>query len=474
MTNRVLTAIVAGISLFCLPFVVPSDAITFDHPCMLHKSEDIARVKANINVSPWMEAYNHLQASQYAQSTYSEHTSALQDGYLKRMDYNNWGPNGTFGQYNDYNNYTSLMYDAAAAYQLSLRYQISGDQRFADTAVRILNAWKNNCKGLLKISGYTNSIPDPNEYLIMIQGHQLANAAELLRDYNGWASEDFEAFRQWMRSVFYETSHMFLTNHHGNPTNMHYWLNWDLACMTTVLAVGILCDDREMAQWAIDYYKTETGQVGYVRNAVPYLHQDPDTDEILGQCQESGRDQGHATLCVSLLGTFCRMALNIGEDLFAYDDYRALKMAEYVGRYNLGMDVPYTPYNNPSYYNPTISASGRGTKRPCWELFYGYAKVRSLPATYCRQWVEKMRSENSYGSDGGGGDYGNTSGGFDQLGYGTLMHARSDSEVGIVFITQDSHPTISTTYNIYNTHGMRVGSDARGLLIQAGRKVLLR
>ena len=38
---------------------------------------------------------------------------------------------------------------------------------------------------------------------------------------------------------------------------------------------------------------------------------------MLGQCQESGRDQGHATLCVSLLGAFCQMAKNVGEDLFS-------------------------------------------------------------------------------------------------------------------------------------------------------------
>lgn len=35
-----------------------------------------------------------------------------------------------------------------------------------------------------------------------------------------------------------------------------------------------------------------------------------------------------------------------------------------------------------------------------------------------------MRTFNSYGCDGGAGDYGPNSGGFDQLGYGTLMFAK--------------------------------------------------
>ena len=72
---------------------------------------------------------------------------------------------------------------------------------------------------------------------------------------------------------------------------------------------------------------------GCIDNAVPFLHQDPDGHGMLGQGQESGRDQGHATLCVSLMGAFCQMAYNIGEDLFAYDGNKVLAMAEYTAKY---------------------------------------------------------------------------------------------------------------------------------------------
>ena len=418
----------------------------WQHPCMLHSQADIDFVKGHLGVSPWKEAYEHLKQSQFAQSSYKEGTSALLDGYLKRMDAQNWS-----ATYPDYNNYTSLMRDAAAAYQLALRYQLSGDTRYADAAVEILNAWKNNCKGFLKLSGYVDDIPDPNEFLMEIQAHQMANAAELLRHYEGWSRTDFKAFQTWMKDTFYSVAIQFLKNHQGGQGSMYCWLNWDLANLTAVLSVGILCDDENMVRFAIDYYKNENGifaEVGNVKNAIPFIHQDPDSEEQLGQCEESGRDQGHATLCVSLLGVFCQMAYHVGEDLFAYDDYRALAMAEYVGKYNLlkdesfaqfsntdnGMSAdnfvyesdsfPYTAYTNPSWSNPTISDSQRGTKRPVWELFYGYAKAHNLSAIYCKKWVEQMRTYNKYGSDGGAGDYGPNSGGFDQLGYGTLMFAK--------------------------------------------------
>ena len=77
---------------------------------------------------------------------------------------------------------------------------------------------------------------------------------------------------------------------------------------------------------------------GSIAHAIPFLHGD------LGQWQESGRDQGHTVMGVGLLGTICEMAWNQGVDLYGYDDNRFLKGAEYVARYNLGRDVPFTTY----------------------------------------------------------------------------------------------------------------------------------
>ena len=79
---------------------------------------------------------------------------------------------------------------------------MSGNTVFADAAVKLFNAWATNCKGILRMEGYTNNIPDPNLYLIPIQAHQWANAAELLRDYNGWDRNDFEKFKTWMKDTF--------------------------------------------------------------------------------------------------------------------------------------------------------------------------------------------------------------------------------------------------------------------------------
>ena len=62
---------------------------------------------------------------------------------------------------------------------------------------------------------------------------------------------------------------------------------------------------------------------------------------------------------------------------------------------------------------------GRGNVRPSWELVYNYyVKVKGKTATYTSQFATKVRPE------GGGGDYGGNSGGYDQLGFGTLTFSR--------------------------------------------------
>ena len=106
----------------------------------------------------------------------------------------------------------------------------------------------------------------------------------------------------------------FLSTHNGNECALHYWLNWDLSAMTALLSIGILADDNFKINEAIQIFQIWYW-FGKYRKWRSFQTLDPDSNEMLGQCQESGRDQGHATLCVSLLGAFCQMAKNVGEDL---------------------------------------------------------------------------------------------------------------------------------------------------------------
>ena len=96
--------------------------------------------------------------------------------------------------------------------------------------------------------------------------------------------------------------------------------------------------------------------------------------------------------------------------------------AEYAAKYNLGYDVPYTPYDNGPINLPTISNSSRGDLRPVWELLYNhYGVLKGLNVTWTKKYRDLVVSSNG-GAEGGSGDYGSTSGGYDQLGWGTLLY----------------------------------------------------
>jgi hypothetical protein len=131
-------------------------------------------------------------------------------------------------------------------------------------------------------------------------------------------------------------------------------------------------------------------------------------------------------LGIGLMADFCEIAWNQGHDLYGYSNNRFLQACEYVAKYNLGNTVPFTTYthgigiNGAIQTQTVISAASRGLILPIWERVYNhYVNRRGLAAPYTSAYAAKVRAE------GGGGDYGPNSGGYDHLGFGTLTSTRS-------------------------------------------------
>jgi Alginate lyase len=378
----------------CLSFRAFAADGGFVHPGLLNTQKDYTRMRLEVahKTSPWIDDWKLLRANRHDSPDWKPNPQSI----VVR------GSNGTNKQ-----NYASLYNDIAAAYADGLDWQISGDKSAANKAVEILNAWSST---LTQITGTSD------KYLASgIYGYEFACAAEVVRKYPGWKPGDFKRFQQMMLQIFLPMNVAFLKNHNDAKID-HYWANWDLSNIASMMAIGILTDQRSTYDAAIDYYLHGDGN-GALQHMVWKLY-----DGGLGQWQEAGRDQGHSTLGVGLAGGICQMAWNQGDDLFGADDNRFLKGAEYVAKYNLGFDVPYTVYTNSDVTQETISPIGRGPDRPIWELLYNhYVVLRRVSAPYVAQCAKKVRPE------GGGGDYGPNSGGFDQLGYGTLTFTLADS-----------------------------------------------
>jgi hypothetical protein len=362
---------------------------------MLHTRADFERMAAKVaaGAQPWRAGWERLVANPHSQSGWQARPAAT-----------------VYRGSGSPENYGTLYNDIHAAYQNALRWKVSGDAKHADTARDILNAW---ARTLTSVSGTADKFLAAGIY-----GYQFANAAEILRGYEGF---DLAACQHMLQSAFYPLSSSFLTHHNGAFIT-NYWANWDLCSVACVLAIGILNDDQSKVDEAVGYFKTGAGN-GSIEHAVQFLQPGG-----LGQWQESGRDQGHTTLGIGLAGTICEMAWNQGIDLYGYDDNRFLKGCEYVAEYNLGEDVPFTPftwkYGAPGVWSGSkditaVSPQARGDVRPIWELVYNHYVARcGLPAPSTARFAAKVRVE------GGGGDYGPNSGGYDQLGFGTLTFSR--------------------------------------------------
>jgi hypothetical protein len=377
-----------------------ADNVPMKHPGGLHTDEDFIRIKANIGTDPWLSGWNKLLANSHAQLSYMASPTVKLIG------------GGNTIEEPDPDNYWLAYNDVAAAYQTAIRWKISGDTTYANKSIQILNAWATTC---VKLSG------DPNIALVAgLDGFKFAVVGELMRDYSGWKSADFAAYQQWMLKVFYSYNHAFLLYHQNSCVDL-FWSNWDLCNIASTMAIGILTDKRVIYNEAVNYLQHGAGN-GNIVKAINYVFTGADSG--LAQYQEAGRDQGHGTLVIALMGPIFEMAYHQGDDFYGFDNNRFLKACEYAAKYNVAnLDVPFHSFDYFNCYTTTtltkVSSIQRGTIRPMWALPYNhYVKRKGLAAPYTQMGV------NTTFPEGGGGDYGPNSGSFDQLGFGTLLFSR--------------------------------------------------
>jgi hypothetical protein len=370
-------------------------ARVFKHPGLLHTEADFDRMRAKVaaGAQPWVDGWNKLL------TTGRSHLG------------NDPRPLATVVRGGDGQNFAQLYIDIARAYQIAVRWKVTNDVAYANKAIQYLNEWSAR---LTTITGNADRFLAAGIY-----GYQFANAAEIMRTYEGWAPADLARFQTMMLTVFYPMNHQFLTRHNdADITN--YWANWDQCNLASILAIGVLCDRQDLYDEAIAYYKTGAGN-GASNQAVRFLH-----PGYLGQWQESSRDQGHSTLGIGLAGVFCEMAWNQGDDLYGYDNNRFLAGAEYVAKSNLAdandnlyyTSMPFDPYTNKHGTGLGISPAGLPAMRAVWEMVRNhYVNRLGLAAP----WVTLMTKKIGVEGDGGNGD---------QLGLGTLTFTREPIAAG--------------------------------------------
>ena len=422
----------------------------FRHPGGLHTAADFERIRQQLasGNATVKAAYDKLKAAEYSQA-------GVQTWPVETIV-----RGGGVGE-----NYINAARGATMAYQNALRWQIDGTEANARAAVRILIAWARTCK---LVSGDSNWALAAGLY-----GYEFAQAAELVRDYEGWSRQEFDEFKQWMLTVWYPGNINFMRGRNGTWMNSggqggvrpgHYWSNWPLCNALALISIGILCDDVFIYNQGMSFMKyDQAGTFQANRTANPILN-DGCTEFIgnlvvttkestletgaygrLGQMQESGRDTGHSSMALGLAVDICQVAWNQGDDLYSYMDNRMAAGIEFVAACTQNVKgLPWTNYKyvdcRTAWHNGWLmeGPAEPAEIRPYWATVIGhYEGVKGVKMPFAEKALQQM------GIDAGG--TGGASGGYDHLGYSVLTHTH-DTQL----CPEDQRPTLLTPLMEYD------------------------
>jgi hypothetical protein len=337
---------------------------SFKHPGLLHSQEDLDRMKSRVAAGdqPWLAGFQQLALDWHSSSAWRMF------GPLKRV-VRDRDPQRMRGN-------AAMVQDSRAAYQNALMWAVAGEKNHATKAVEILNAWGQT---LEEMGGRDVQLAAG------LNGFLLVNAAEIMRhSYSDWNATDADRFQRMLREVVYPPIQDFATFANGN---------WDAACIKTMLAIGVFCDDRSIFDRGVEYFLHGTGN-GSIGNYV---------FNTTGQCQESGRDQQHTQLGLGCLAEACEVAWQQGADLYGAEDNRLLRGYEYTAQYLLGEAVPFVEHTDTTgkYHHTKIAPEGRFAARPVYEIALGHYAVRQgLAMPFSTRLAERNRPEGRpHGAD---------------------------------------------------------------------------
>ena len=327
--KRSLTLFILGLT--CLSAI----GRNFVHPGSIMTINDLNRVKQHVEAkdAPWYSLFTDLQNDAY--------------GNMSRTARGSSDIGGSNG------NRQRASADAYAALVDAIEWHVTGDTKYADHAVKMLNAWGSTVK-------------TANDQLFQLPSVTMTLAAEMLRNsdgsfYAGWADADKTAFLKMVREVLYPAC--------KSQAETNTMTSWSAPAAAAVMGAGILLDDETIYNEGMAFYK-DSKYPGSLTNSI---------DEN-GQCKEMGRDNVHCMLALNALAEMAQMAWNQGDDLYGYLDNRLLKGFEYWCNYNIGHEnVYYKPMGNWYYISTHNNAFRLAPDGTCFEcVYHHYQELKGM------------------------------------------------------------------------------------------------
>ena len=340
---------ICGVCNRCVQAESPCEYRTepFKHPGMAQSIEDLEYMREMVlkGEEPWKTAYENLQAN----------TSL--DFVVKPVAYVSVGAYGA-------NSIGGREYGqgGANAYNHALMWSITKDQRYADKAIEILDAWASTLRGFDGNDAKLN---------VALTGSEYMNAAEIIR-YSGagWSDKGIEQFKRSILTVFYPTVEDFFTEANGN---------WDGGIINTMMCMGVFLDDHDMFNRAVERYFRGERNSGIIKYIYPG-----------GQCQETTRDWAHVQLGIGEFAKAAQVGDTQGIDFYSFGDDRLAQGFEQCAKYMLDkQDV--------DMYG-VMQHRANSSVRDIYESIYNYYKnVRGIDLVYSGEACKATRARSSVG-----------------------------------------------------------------------------
>lgn len=346
-------------------------AQAFQHPGVLVSGSQLDFVKAQVKAK--------------VEPFYGEYQKAVTSGF-GALDYQLKGPPATgvieCGAYSKPDNGCHAEdADASAAYLQSVLWYISGDHRYADNAIRILNAYAYHLRA------YSNS----NAPLQAAwSGEMWPRSAEILRYTNaGWKPEDIAVFTKMLQTVILP----YLRDGSGSNGN------WELSMIDGMMGIAVFTEDHALLKQAEDMW-LERIPAYFYNAALDGAHPRPmprknrseswygTTDlnsSVDGISQETCRDLGHTGYAIAATMNAAETAHIQGGKLFEMEEKRLVPALEFHARLYLQKDPV-----------PTLVCGGKLNPGNGYTFAIGYNEYHnrlgvSMPET--RLWLDHLEQE---------------------------------------------------------------------------------
>lgn len=315
----------------------------FVHFGMAQTKADMDYMKAKVEKGeePWKSAFERLEA---------QTDLAFKPEPRTHISVGAYGANSTGGR--------EFSQSSEAAYRHALMWYITDDKRYANKAIEILRAW----------SSVLWDFDDNNAKLnVGLDAPGFLYAAEILKHTaSGWKKVDVKQFECMVMTVFYPVIKDFFTEANGN---------WDASMIHTMLCIGVLVDNHEIFNRAVERFFHGPGNSGISKYIYPN-----------GQIQETTRDWGHVQLGIGEFAKAAQVAWTQGVDFYSAADNRLALGFEYTAKFLLGGHIPV--------YG-VLSTRERDKFRDIYESVYNHYHVMGIDLPYTEKLIQQHTRKTS-------------------------------------------------------------------------------